>query len=98
LPNPFAADAVNRLQVLLFHAFDRHEPQVRPTDRCADAFGVVGVVLPALHLRFDKLRRDQADRVAHPLKHPTPMMRARACFHPDPARCEFLEKLLHLIS
>jgi hypothetical protein len=68
LPDPLAADAVNRLQVLLFHALDRHEPHVRPTRRFTEAFRVIGVVLLALDVRFDELRRHQANRVTHPLK------------------------------
>jgi hypothetical protein len=47
------------------HGNQRFDPR-----RFADAFGVVGVVLLALDIRLDELRRNQADRVPHPLKYP----------------------------
>ena len=44
----------------------------RPPHRFADGLRVVGVVLLALEVGFDDLRRDQLDLVAHAAEFPRP--------------------------
>lgn len=72
LPHPLTANTMNRLDVLLFHAFDRHKSHGGSSHGLTEALGIVGVILLALHIRLDKLRRNQAYRVPHPLKNPAP--------------------------
>ena len=43
---------------LLFGSLHRHEAHRRPTHRLAKCLGVGGIVLAALHIRLDQLRRD----------------------------------------
>jgi hypothetical protein len=81
-----AARPVDRLQVLLRYGLDRDKTHVRPIHGFTNAFGVVGVVLLALDVRFDELRRHQPYRVTHLLEDTTPGVCAGARFHPDQAR------------
>src|SRR5438552_2113832 len=48
--------------------------------------GADAVVLAALTVERHKCRGHQLHRVAEPLKPTAPLVRARACFHPDQAR------------
>ena len=65
---------------------DRHEAHVGPSHRLADRLGVVAVVLAALAIRRDELRRHQPHRVAERRKLPRPLVRAGARLHADQAR------------
>jgi hypothetical protein len=49
---------------LLIGALDRHEPHRRTLYRFADRLGIGHVVLLALDVRFDELRRHQPHGVA----------------------------------
>ena len=60
------AHPVDRQGALLLLALDRDEPHARPLHRLADRFGIGPVVLLALHVRLDVLRRHQPHRVAEP--------------------------------
>ena len=85
LPDEFAANAVQGLHVLLCGALDGHKAHGRAPDGFADRFGIVGVVLLALDVGFDELRRDQLDRVPQLAQFARPVMRAGARFHADQA-------------
>jgi hypothetical protein len=66
------AHPVDRQGALLLLGLDRHEPQARPLHRLADRLGVGPVVLLALDVGLDVLRRHQAHRVAEPGDLPCP--------------------------
>jgi hypothetical protein len=57
---------VDRQRALLLLALDRDKPHARSLHRLADRLGVSPVVLLALYVRFDILRRHQAHSVAEP--------------------------------
>lgn len=77
------ADAVQRLQVLLWQRFDRDRVQARPACRLADGERIARIALAAAHERFHVLRRDQNHFVTELLKGPAPMVRANARLHCD---------------
>ena len=52
---------VQRLDVLLLDALDRHKPHARPAHRLADRFSVRSIVLVALDKRLHELRRNDLD-------------------------------------
>jgi hypothetical protein len=52
------SDPMQRLQVLLRCAFDRHKPHRRPGYRLAYRLGIVGVMFVALGVGSDELRAD----------------------------------------
>ncbi len=60
---------------LLLDALDGYEVHLGAAGGLADGSGIVGVVLAALHIRFDELRRNQLDRVAVSAQYPPPVMR-----------------------
>jgi hypothetical protein len=51
---------------LLILGLDRHKAHARTMHRLADRLGIGLVVLVALHVRLDILRRHQAHRMAEP--------------------------------
>ena len=62
---------------LLLGRLDRHKPHRRPAHRLAQRFRVGRVVLTALDVRLDQLRRDQLHLVAERLKQPRPVVGGR---------------------
>src|SRR5262245_58520510 len=62
-----AANAVNRLNVLLLDRLYGYETHLRPTHCLADGLCIVGVILVTLDIWLHKLRRNQFHRVASPL-------------------------------
>ncbi|MNJ68026.1 hypothetical protein D3C77_642410 [compost metagenome] len=50
---------MRRLDILLLDGLDGDEAHAGTAHRFTDCFGIVGVVLVALDVRFDELRRDQ---------------------------------------
>jgi hypothetical protein len=69
------------LNILLCNTLYRHKAHVRPAHGFADRFGMVGVVLVALHLRFYELRWYQPDRIASRLQFLRPVMSTGTSFH-----------------
>ena len=58
LANQQIAAAVQRQDRLLLDGLDRDKAHARPPNRFADRFGIGGVVLVALYVGFDVLRRE----------------------------------------
>jgi hypothetical protein len=50
---------VVRLHILLLYSLDRNKAHIGPTHRFTDRFCISGVILVALHVRFDELWRNQ---------------------------------------
>ena len=69
------------LNVLLLNALHGYKPHPWPTHRLADRFGVIRVVLVALHVRLHKLRRNQLHCESHLLQLTRPVMSATAGLH-----------------
>ena len=53
--NQAASNPMNSLYCQLFGGFDGHEAHAWTSDRFADGFGVVPIVLVRFHIRGDKL-------------------------------------------
>ncbi|CAB3775015.1 hypothetical protein LMG29542_08397 [Paraburkholderia humisilvae] len=71
---------------LLMFILQRHETHARTGHRFADGCCIGRVILAALArhpVRRHKFWRHQLDRMAVPLEHPCPVMRARTGFHTD---------------
>jgi hypothetical protein len=81
---------------LLVDALDRHEAHPGSAHRLADRCGVDRIVLAALDVRLDGLRRQQYRLVPQAAQHPRPMVRGPARLDPDPRRRQLGEKLLDL--
>jgi hypothetical protein len=78
---------------LLLGGFDRHKPHGRPAHRFADRLGIDRVVLAALGVGLDVLRRDQHHLVPQAVQPPCPMMRGAARLDTDARRRQLGEKL-----
>ena len=76
-------DAMYGLDILLGNSLNGNEAHVGPAHRFADRLCIIGVVLVALDVRLHKLRRDQADLIAHGLQASRPIMSATAGLHAD---------------
>src|SRR6476659_2439175 len=63
---------------LLVSRLDRHKAHRRPHNRLADCFRIGGIVLVALDVRLDVLRRHQSHLVAERAQLPPPVVRRRA--------------------
>src|SRR5215208_3802279 len=83
---------------LLLRRFHRHEAHCRPAHRLAERFSIRRIVLAALDVRFDQLRRDQLHRMAERLQQSCPMIARTAGFDPDHCRGKLLEKCHHLLA
>jgi hypothetical protein len=94
---PFA-DAMQRLEVLLVDALDRHKAHRWAGRRLENGFGGSGVVLRALEEGLYEPWVDQAHSTSSGLKLPRPVMRARAGFHRDYLRVETIDNLRQLGS
>src|SRR5580692_10438247 len=86
------ADPMNRLHRQLRGRLDRHEAHVWSTDRLADGFSVIPIVLIGLHIGRDELWTDQSDVVTKVGKRLRPKVGAVRGLHPDEARRQVGEK------
>jgi hypothetical protein len=91
-PTHALAGSVQSEQCLLFGVFDRYKSHVRSADCFADRLGIRSIVFISLHVRLDKLRRDELYRVPKLQEFTRPEMGARAGLHPDETRRQLGEK------
>jgi len=68
---------------LLLGRFHRDEAHYRPAHRLAQRFSIRRIVLAALDVRFDQLRRDQLHCMAERLQQSCPVITRTARFDPD---------------
>jgi hypothetical protein len=68
----------HRQRRLLLDRFDRHKPHGRPAHRFANRLGIDRVVLAALDVGFDVLRRHQQHLVPQAAQQPRPVVRGAA--------------------
>ena len=73
----------HRQRRLLLGVLDRHKPHGRPAHRLADRLGVDLVILAALDVRLDVLRREQHHLVPQAAQHPRPVVRGATRLEPD---------------
>jgi hypothetical protein len=81
---------------LLLGGLDRDEAHRRPAHRLTQRFGIGRIVLAALDVRFDILRRDQPHFVSERLQETRPVVRSAARFDRHHCRRQPLEKRPHL--
>jgi hypothetical protein len=79
-PLPHAMQSVKALRLDLF---DRHKPHGRPGHGFTAGFGIAGLVLRRLHLRFAELQSDQLHVMAMLAEVPGPGMGTPTRCHPD---------------
>ena len=91
-------DAVQHLDVLLFRAFQRHKVHARPADGFTDGLGIVRIILVALHIRLDELRRDQAHLMPLLDQLASPIVGAGTGFDTDEGRRQVGKESQHLAS
>ena len=91
------AHPVDRQGALLLLALDRDKPHARSLHRFADRFGIGPVILLALDVGFDILRRHQPHRVAEPSKFPCPKVRPGTGLHPNHTRRKIDEERQHRV-
>ena len=72
---------MRRLDILLLDGLDGDEAHAGAAHRFTDGLGIVSVVLVALDVRFDELRRDQLHAKSACLELSCPMVRTAATFH-----------------
>jgi hypothetical protein len=89
---------VHQQRRLLLGRLDRHEPHRRPLHRLADRFRIGRIVLVALDVCLDVLRRHQAHRVADRLQLPRPVVRRRARLQTDQTARQPSEERKHLAA
>jgi len=89
---------VERLDVLLFECFLRHEPHVPLLYRGADRLGVITVVLLPAHEWLHVLRGHDLHGVTELLELPLPIECAGGSFDADQARLQFADDLHQLIA
>src|SRR3954454_9412336 len=83
---------------LLLCRFHRHEAHCRPAHRFAKRFSVRRVVLAALDVRFNQLRRDQLHRMPERLQQPRTMVACTAGFDRDHGRGKLLKECKYLLA
>src|SRR4051794_18411614 len=83
---------------LLLRCFHQYEAHCRPAHRLAKRFSIRRIILAALDIRFDQLRRDQLHRMPEGLQKPCTMMARTAGFNRDHSRRKPLEKCKHLLA
>ena len=83
---------MNRLHRQLFGGLDGHEAHVWSTDRLADGFRVIPIVLVGLHIGRDELRTDQSDIVTKIRKRLRPKVCAVRSLHANKARWQVGEE------
>jgi hypothetical protein len=75
-----------------------NEAHIGTAHRFADRFGICGVVLVRLDVRFDELRGHQLYGMPERFQLPRPVMRAAARFHADQAGWQGGEKRRYLLA
>ncbi len=80
----------------LLEAFRRHEPHAGMSDRLADRFGVVAVVLAALAVRRHELRCHQTHPMPELRESPRPVVRPGACLNADQPRLQLRDEFEQL--
>src|SRR5271166_4265266 len=83
---------------LLLSRLHRHEAHCRPAHRLAKRFRVRRIVLAALEVRLDQLRRDQLHRMPERLQQSRTMVAGTAGFDRDHRRRKLLEECEHLFA
>src|SRR5712671_1254821 len=83
---------------LLLSRLYRHEAHRRPAHRFAKRFRIRRIVLAALDVRLDELRRDQLHRMPERLQQPRTMVAGTAGFDRDHRRRKLLEECEHLLA
>src|SRR5580700_3162851 len=86
------ANPMNRLHRQLFGGLDGHEAHVWSTDRLADGFSVIPIVLVGLHIGRDELWTDQSDIVTKVGKRLRPKVCAVRSLHANKARWQVGEE------
>ena len=77
---------------LLLRRLHRDEPHRRPQHRFANRLGIRRIILVALNVSLDVLRRHQPDLMAQRRNRPCPIVRRRTCLHADKAPRQSLEE------
>src|SRR4029077_284999 len=88
----------HRQRRLLLGGFDRHKPHRRPAHRFANRLGIDRVVLAALDVALDILRRHQQHRVPQAAQQPRPVMRGAARLDADSRRWQLGKEFLDLAA
>src|SRR6476469_6391010 len=83
---------------LLFSSLHRHEAHSRPAHRLAKRLGVGGIVLAALHVWLDQLRRDQLHLMAERPQQPRPIVRRAASLNCNYCWRKILEESHHVLA
>src|SRR5215213_7539437 len=83
---------------LLLDRFYRNKAHCRPAHRLAKCFSIRHIVLAALDVRLDQLRRDQLHCMPKGLQQPRAMVACTAGFDRDHCRRKLLEKCKHLLA
>ncbi len=83
---------------LLFRCLYWHESHRRPTHRLTNGLRICGIVLSALDVRFNQLRRDQFDIMAIGGQQPRQVVGRPTGFERHPGRRHFLEVHHHIRS
>jgi hypothetical protein len=97
--NQPAAYTVNALHILLPDALSRNKLHVRSADCLADRCRIIGIVLrPILQVGFDKLWRNQSDRVPERCKYTRPEMRTSGRFDSNHTGWQVREEVCQLSS
>src|ERR1700730_6008848 len=89
---------MDRLDVLLRCALDRHEPHRRPSDRLADPLGIIAVVLLVLTIRREQVRTHQPRGVSQLLDLWGSVVSASASLHTDQTWFESRQEWEHLLA
>ena len=92
LPDQQLPCPMHRQNRLLLGRLHRDEPHRRPAHRLANRLGIRRVVLVALDVGLDVLRRHQPDLMAQRRNRPRPVVRRRTRLHADKAPRQSLEE------
>jgi hypothetical protein len=68
------------------------------TNTLTERFSIGRIVLAALDVRLDQLRRDQLHRMAERLQQSCPVITRTAGFDPDHGQGKLLEEAHHLLA
>src|ERR1019366_8807342 len=90
------ARAVQPQQCLLFGVLDRNKPHVRSADRLANGLGIRRIMFIGLHVRLDKLRRNELHRMPKRREPAGPEMRTATGLHSNQAGRQLGEKCYDL--
>src|ERR1700735_5706188 len=83
---------------LLLGRLRRHEAHRRPAHRLTQRFGIGRIVLAALDIRFDQLRRNQLHSMPKRVQQPRPEVARTARSNRDHRRRKILEKHRHILA